>query len=180
MGTNASAFLVNNNLTETDEEFLYALGFSTVEQVSDPKAADFGFIRYRDSFILFTYGTYESAVNGAVERGDDPLSSVLCQVFPESEVLAIVLQSSTDLAGFALFSEGENVRRWCVAGGHGKIVDIGKALPAEEAAAREGLTGEEVVHAVATSVLGFDLLEVFDARNSSKIEERLFRARADA
>ena len=180
MGTNVSAFLVNNTLEDSDEAFLGALGFSEIERVADWQHAHFGFIRYKDSFLLFTYGPYESAVSGAVERGDDPLSHVLCQIFPESEILAVVLQSSTDLAGFSLFSAGKNVRRWCEAGGHGTIVDEGAMLPAEEAAISEDLPGEEIVHAVSTAILEFDLLELFEARSQSKAEERLFRVRADA
>ncbi|WP_457335006.1 hypothetical protein [Rhizobacter sp. P5_C2] len=177
---NVSAFLVNNTLAESDEEFLQAIGFTQIERVTDWHDADFGFIRHKGCFLLFAYGQYESAASGAVERGDDALSGVLSQIFPESDVLAVVLQSSTDLAGFSLFSKGRNIRRWCVAGDHGTLVDEGQVLSAEERAAAQDLDGEAVIHAVTTDVLEFDLLEVFEARTASRAEERLFRARADA
>lgn len=181
MGTNASAFIVNNSLDESDEELLRAFGFTSVRRIQDSSTADFGFIRYKDSFLLFTYGMYDSAVNGAIEYGESPLSRALCAIFPKSEVLAIVLQGSTDLAGFSLYSSGVNIRRWAVAAAYGTLVDSGKMLDVEAKAVADGVAGEEVVHAVMESIVTFDLLEVFEARDAGAVEEALFSvAVADA
>lgn len=175
MSTNTDAFLVNTTLVESDAEFLSALGFSTVERVKSWKEADFGFIRYKDSFLLFPYGKYASEVSDAIENGGGSLCNVLGQVFGEAEVLAVVLQGSTGLACFGLFESGNLLRRWGSADGHGTLFEEGEALEAERAATADGLTGEEIVHAVATHSLGFDLLEVFEARDTGQCDEVLFR-----
>ncbi|WP_396271388.1 hypothetical protein [Ideonella sp.] len=166
--------MVNNDLEESNEEFLSALGCTDITRVDVPSKADFGFIRYKDSFMLFTFGKYDAAVSAAIENGASPISDVLCSVFPESDILAVVLQGSTDLAGFSLYTNGEHVRRWAAAADHGTLVDEGDTLESEAQAAKERLANEEVVHAVTVSVMEFDLIDVFHARDAGEVEEFLF------
>lgn len=175
MGTKASALLVNDPLEDTDADFLAALGFKTIERVQDWKNAHFGFVRYKNSFIIFAYGQYENVVSQCIEADRAVFSTVLGAIFPESKCLAVVLQSSVDLAGFALFSGATAVRRSATAAGHGVFVDVGAKLPAEIAASTSDSSPEDVVHAVTKSVMGFDLREVFEARDvKGTAEEALF------
>lgn len=175
MGTNVSAYVVRDTLEDSDEEFLAALGFEHARLVTAWQDAHLGFIRCRGSFVLTVYGAFEGQVSQAIEAGDDPLSRVLCQCFEGFDVLAIVLQGATGLAGFSLFVDGLPVRRWCRADGPGTVVDTGARLPAEDVAASRGFDGEDTVHQVTEGVLGFDLIDVFRDRDAGLVAERRFR-----
>ena len=175
MGTNVSAYVARDSLEDTDEEFLAALGFEHAHLVNSWQDAHLGFIRCRGSFILTVYGAFEAQVSRAIEVGDDPLSRVLCQCFEGFDVLAVILQGSTGLAGFSLFVDGLPVRRWCRADGPGTVVDSGTQVPAEDFAASQAFDAEDTVHQVTEGVLGFDLIDVFRDRDAGLVAERLFR-----
>lgn len=136
MGWKASFVIINQPGRNAGEDLLNEIGFCNLKKIPDQR---FEAVINPDENQVHI-GTYQNNIiicstelsQRFFEETESPQERMFSQLFPDSEICAIVLHSVVNLWGYAVIIKGEKVRARAGSADDGTFLEIGAPLPEEE------------------------------------------------
>jgi hypothetical protein len=136
MGWKLSSIIVNPVTNVNPEDLLNKLGFKNLVKLSDqpfedamnPQQGTVYIGTYKDNLIICADNLPQNFFDGSLSKSEE----VLISYFPNSEICALSLQSTTSLFGFALIKNGEKIRVKAGDLDKGTTIDFGEPLQEEK------------------------------------------------
>lgn len=135
MGWKASFVIIKNPSRRADQQLLDELGFNHLHKIDDKR---FGDVIDPNSHSVFL-GSYQDNIivcnaeipSQLIQHNQTNLEQRLIQLFPKSEICAIVLHSVVNLWGYSIIVNGQKVRARAGCSDDGTYIEFGAPLDEE-------------------------------------------------
>jgi hypothetical protein len=136
MGWKVSAVIINSDVDISSEEILKRLGFPNFKKIEDetfdaaiyPQANKIYFGKYRDNLIITNDELPQKFITDTLSEEE----KLFIELFPESEICAVLLHSAVNLWGYSIIKNGRKVRSRAGSADDGTFLEFGEPIEQEQ------------------------------------------------